>query len=202
MKTLDLGKVAIVPRGPYDAGTEYHPLDLVQYQGSSFLVKETVTGVTPSDGTQYMLVSQKGDTGPKGDQGTPGSKGEKGDTGPKGDTGATGARGATGSAGSNATINGYNTLKIQGGSGISVTQSGSTLTISGSSSNVKVATGQFTYPDGDTTTIRISFTPTNVIAYNQHVNPDTDLTGVDIISYGFTIRDGIKNALYKYIAFG
>ena len=138
MKTFDLGKVAITPRGSYDAGTEYHPLDLVQYQGSSFLVKDTITGVTPSDGTQYMLISKKGDIGLKGDQGEPGmtgAKGDKGDTGatgpqgPRGIQGVKGATGPQGPAGKSATINGQNVLTIQGGSGVNVSLSGTTMTI-------------------------------------------------------------------------
>lgn len=114
MKTMDLGKVSITPRGPYSEGTTYHPLDLVQYNGSSFLVKQDATGITPAEGEYYTLLAQKGETGPagkdgeKGDQGIQGiqgpqgEKGEKGDTGPQGpqgEKGNTGARGATGAAG-------------------------------------------------------------------------------------------------------
>ena len=132
MKTLDLGKVAISPKGIYDAGTTYHPLDLIQYNGNSYLVKNPVTGVTPSDGENYMLIAKKGDTGAKGDQGPrgqPGVTGAKGEKGDKGDTGARGATGPQGPAGKSATINGQNVLTIQGGSGVDVSLSGTTMTI-------------------------------------------------------------------------
>ena len=148
MKTLDLGKVSIVPRGEYDASTEYHPLDLISYQGSGYLVLKTATGVTPVVGEYYQLISSKGD------------KGEKGD---KGDTGARGATGSTGSSGSNATINGYKSITLKGGTGISVTNSGSTCTISQSSSSAKIAYGKYNGSDtgsADTTrTISVGFQP-------------------------------------------
>lgn len=72
MKTLDLGKVAISPKGVYDVDTSYDPLDLIQYNGSAYLVKKPVTGITPSDGEDYMLLVQKGMDGA---QGAPGPSG-------------------------------------------------------------------------------------------------------------------------------
>lgn len=53
--------------------------------------------------------------------------GSKGGTGATGATGETGAKGADGA---NATINGVNALTLTAGSGISASQSGSTLTLS------------------------------------------------------------------------
>lgn len=147
MKTLDLGQVCILPKGIYSPETSYNPLDIVQYNGSGYLVRKACKGVTPAEGEYYMLLSKKGDQGPQGiqgiqgPQGEPGMTGAKGDKGDKGDTGArgpqgiqgvkgaTGATGPRGPAGAAATINGYNTLTIRGGSGISVTQSGNALTI-------------------------------------------------------------------------
>ena len=156
MKTVDLGKVSIVPRGEYDASTEYHPLDLISYQGSGYLVLKTITGITPTVGEFYQLVSSKGDKGDQGEPGMTGAKGDKGDTGPKGDTGATGPQGLQGiqgpqgnpgvtgprgPAGAAATINGYNAITIQGGSGISATQSGNILTIAAALANGAPLTG-------------------------------------------------------------
>ena len=138
MKTLDLGKVALVPRGDYDAGVAYSPLDIITHEGSSYLVLKDCTGQIPSnDKVYYQLLSERG------------PQGEKGDTGPQGPTGpqgATGAKGATGSSGSNATINGYNTLTLKGASGISVTNSGSTCIISQSSGSgsLSVVCGSYT----------------------------------------------------------
>lgn len=95
-----LGRVSIVPRGAYDPTTEYHWLDIVQYAGSSFLVlKENITGVTPVDGDNYMLVAEKGDQGVQGIQGIQGVQGDKGDTGDKGDKGDTGDKGDKGDQG-------------------------------------------------------------------------------------------------------
>lgn len=59
-------------------------------------------------------------------QGAKGDKGDKGDTGEKGDKGDTGA---TGAKGADAIINGVNTVEMNAGQGMSISQSGSTLTI-------------------------------------------------------------------------
>lgn len=81
-----LGRVSLVPRGAYDASAVYNRLDIVEYEGSSYLVlADGVTGVTPVAGTEYMLVAEKGG---KGDTGAPGAPGGKGDTGERGETGA------------------------------------------------------------------------------------------------------------------
>ena len=99
MKMVDLGKVAMIPKGNYSELVPYKPLDIITYQGSSYLVLKECIGQTPTEGEYYMLLSKKGDQGPQGlqgiqgPQGEPGmtgAKGDKGDTGPKGDTGATG----------------------------------------------------------------------------------------------------------------
>ena len=80
-----LGRVSLVPRGAYDASAVYNRLDIVEYEGSSYLVlADGVTGVTPAAGPEYMLVAEKGG---KGDTGAPGAPGGKGDTGEQGETG-------------------------------------------------------------------------------------------------------------------
>ncbi len=95
------------------------------------------TGKTGATGTT-------GATGPTGARGATGAIGPTGPTGKTGATGATGAtgptgaKGATGPAGSSATINGYNTVTIKAGYGISLSQSGSTLTVA-VNSDVKTA---------------------------------------------------------------
>ena len=135
MKTLDLGKVCILPKGAYAAGTSYNPLDVIQYNGSGYLVRKACKGITPTEGEYYMLLSKKGDQGPqgiqgiRGPQGNPGAIGAKGEKGDKGDIGARGATGPQGPAGKSATINGQNVLTIQGGSGVDVSLSGTTMTI-------------------------------------------------------------------------
>ncbi len=80
-----LGRVSLVPRGAYEASAVYNRLDIVEYEGSSYLVlADGVTGVTPVAGPEYMLVAEKGG---KGDPGAPGTPGGKGDPGERGETG-------------------------------------------------------------------------------------------------------------------
>ena len=95
MANTNLGKVVITPKGEYVPETVYNRLDLVRFEGSSFLVlQDGVVGVTPSDdGQKYSLLAQKGDTGA---QGVPGPKGETGAPGAKGDTGEQGEPGMPG----------------------------------------------------------------------------------------------------------
>jgi len=82
----DLGRVSLVPRGAYDAAAVYRRLDIVEHEGSSYLVLvDGVSGVEPAEGPAYMLVAEKGG---KGDTGAPGTPGVKGDTGERGETGA------------------------------------------------------------------------------------------------------------------
>lgn len=80
-----LGRVSLVPRGAYEASAVYNRLDIVEHEGSSYLVlADGLTGVTPAAGPEYMLVAEKGR---KGDTGAPGTPGGKGDTGERGETG-------------------------------------------------------------------------------------------------------------------
>ena len=56
-----LGRVSLVPRGAYEASAVYNRLDIVEYEGSSYLVlADGVTGVTPVAGPEYMLVAEIG----------------------------------------------------------------------------------------------------------------------------------------------
>lgn len=74
-----LGRVSLVPRGAYDAAAAYNRLDIVEYEGSSYLVlADGTAGVTPEAGPFYMLVAEKGDPGAAG------ATGATGDTGPSG----------------------------------------------------------------------------------------------------------------------
>lgn len=43
------GRILIIPRGIYNETETYHLLDLVSYNGATWLAKQTVTGVLPSD---------------------------------------------------------------------------------------------------------------------------------------------------------
>lgn len=88
----NLGRVSLVPRGVYDLSAVYQRLDIVQYDGSSYLVlKNEITGIVPDDGTDYMLLAVKGnqgDIGPQGIQGPQGAQGPKGGKGDRGDPGS------------------------------------------------------------------------------------------------------------------
>ena len=65
-QTNNLGKVAITPRGAYSSTAQYTPLDILSYNGSSYLVLQDCMGVTPPNATYYMVVASKGDTGSAG----------------------------------------------------------------------------------------------------------------------------------------
>ena len=57
MSETNLGRVSIVPKGAYEAVTEYKRLDLVTYNRNAYQAKVDVTGVTPgTDATKWMLL--------------------------------------------------------------------------------------------------------------------------------------------------
>ena len=58
--STNLGRVSVVPRGVYDPSVQYEYLDIVQYQGSGYIVLRNVQGVEPSDGNDYMLLVKSG----------------------------------------------------------------------------------------------------------------------------------------------
>lgn len=43
------GRILIMPKGAYDASVTYQILDLVSYNGTSWLAKKTNVGITPSE---------------------------------------------------------------------------------------------------------------------------------------------------------
>lgn len=51
------GRVAPVLKGTYDASVTYRYLDILNYAGSSYFVKQTVTGIAPPDPTYYQLLA-------------------------------------------------------------------------------------------------------------------------------------------------
>lgn len=73
----------LTPKGAYSSTIEYEILDLVTYNGSSYVCKRSAINIEPTNETYWQISGQKGDTGAKGD------------TGDKGDTGATGPAGYT-----------------------------------------------------------------------------------------------------------
>lgn len=45
----NVGRVLIIPKGDYDSNTDYEMLDVVFYNGSSWIAKGNTKGVAPSD---------------------------------------------------------------------------------------------------------------------------------------------------------
>ena len=100
--------------GTWIDDNEYHPYDVVVYEGAAFVCKNTVSGsnTPPSDDTtNWDIFASKGATGatgatgPQGEQGpagptgATGAKGEQGDPGPQGPQGIQGPRGMPGATG-------------------------------------------------------------------------------------------------------
>lgn len=74
MPNTVLGKVSVVPKGDYSASATYYALDIVGYNGGSYLAMQQVAGVTPSnDGVNWMQLSGPGLPGEQGPQGNPGA---------------------------------------------------------------------------------------------------------------------------------
>lgn len=65
-QTYTLGKVSITPRGEFSPNVVYSQLDLISYNGSSYLVTQSVFGIVPPNPTYYMAIGSKGDTGNDG----------------------------------------------------------------------------------------------------------------------------------------
>lgn len=124
-----LGRVSLVPRGAYSASATYNRLDIVEYEGSSYLVlADGTAGVTPAVGESYMMVAKKGD---------------KGDTGATGATGETGSPGASGSPGSDGEDGvGIQSIARTGGDGSPGTTDTYTITLTdGTTSTFTVYNG-------------------------------------------------------------
>ena len=66
------GKVALTPRGEYSSTATYEELDVVRYEGSSYVVNKPCSGITPVEGEYYTLLAEKGEPGKPGDKGDPG----------------------------------------------------------------------------------------------------------------------------------
>lgn len=66
---------ALTSKGAYAGGTTYAINDLVTYNGSSYLCIAPTTGNLPTDGTYWVLLAAKGDTGPAGAAGADGAAG-------------------------------------------------------------------------------------------------------------------------------
>jgi len=59
MATQILGKVGVVPKGNYNGATTYDKLDIVTYNGQSYMALSTTTGNLPTNTTYWQLLIEK-----------------------------------------------------------------------------------------------------------------------------------------------
>ena len=101
--SVNLGRIMPKYTGDYSTNVNYNTLDIVFYEGSSYIATQPSLRQTPAIDSEYWgLISgkgDKGDTGSTGATGPQGPKGDTGDTGPKGDTGPQGPKGDKGDTG-------------------------------------------------------------------------------------------------------
>lgn len=57
----ELGPVGFNPAGEYDSSTQYHRLDIVFYQDSSYVAKQDVIGQTPTNTTYWDELATSAD---------------------------------------------------------------------------------------------------------------------------------------------
>ena len=67
--STNLGKVATTPKGEYNANTTYLKLDVVTYEGSSYVCLKESTGNIPTNTEYWQLLASKGANGQKGEDG-------------------------------------------------------------------------------------------------------------------------------------
>jgi hypothetical protein len=95
--------VALTWRGDWQDGTEYSRLDLVHFEGSTYVATGDTSGTeSPADTALWALLAAGGETGaegPQGPQGPEGPQGPQGIEGPQGAMGPQGPIGLTGPAG-------------------------------------------------------------------------------------------------------
>jgi hypothetical protein len=88
--------------GSWLATTDYATDDAVHIDGSTWLAMRPNSDVAPTEGADWTMLAQKGDTGQTGPQGLPGpagAQGPPGATGPQGPQGETGPVGPQGEQG-------------------------------------------------------------------------------------------------------
>lgn len=54
MPRVNLGRIGMVPRGPYQATTEYQRLDVVVYENAEYVALQTTTGHPPTDPAYFL----------------------------------------------------------------------------------------------------------------------------------------------------
>lgn len=90
-----VGRVGIKACGAYDNNQNYAVLDMVSYNGGSYICKAATRGNLPTNGTYWMAAAVKGDTGAAGATGATGARGATGATGPQGPQGPKGDSGGS-----------------------------------------------------------------------------------------------------------
>lgn len=66
MAKQNLGRVAMVSKGEYSSATNYERLDIVTYQGSSYVCKKDSIGNLPTNTEYFDLLAEKGIDGQDG----------------------------------------------------------------------------------------------------------------------------------------
>lgn len=69
MATQILGRVGVVPKGEYDGLTQYKKLDIVTYNGQSYIAKQDSQGNAPTNILYWQLLAEKGADGQDGEDG-------------------------------------------------------------------------------------------------------------------------------------
>ena len=93
----------ITPKGEYDPNTTYSKLNIVSYEGASYVANGPTRGNPPTDTQHWTMLSQRGEQGKQGVQGPQGPRGEQGPAGPQGPPGETGPQGPQGEKGDTGT---------------------------------------------------------------------------------------------------
>ena len=84
MAKQNLGRVAMVSKGEYSSATSYERLDIVTYEGSSYVCKKDSIGNLPTDAEYFDVLAEKGQSGENGQDGQDGVDGQDGHTPVKG----------------------------------------------------------------------------------------------------------------------
>lgn len=90
-------KIAMVPKGEWASSITYNYLDIVIYNGNSYVAIKSGSNKNPeTQSTYWQLLAQKGSKGDKGDNGTNGTNGIDGANGKDGTNGRDGINGKDG----------------------------------------------------------------------------------------------------------
>lgn len=73
MATTYKRRISPVPKGTFSTGTTYAVLDVVKYDGKSYICKTAVTAAGAWDAAKWMEICADGAQGAKGDAGKDGA---------------------------------------------------------------------------------------------------------------------------------